>query len=604
MKRREILKAALVPAAAAQQVKTPWPDPVANEVVPSRTAGITHGPELGHPSSTSMRIWLRTAKPSPFRVVYDERTPLSETSAGVEGHTDPNRDSTGYVDLTGLKPNTRYFYGIVINGQLVDTRIDYNGEFPSFQTLPDATSCPDAKYNPGGRFNLRFSVGCCADQSPEPDRGGQYSNAPAFATMFNRHGRDLAFHLMNGDFVYEELRDGTQDGIRNNFKLYWERGRNMSNLFRHVPVLFTYDDHEISSEDGPGEVGLKKGPWLGRDTGLVPWYEYAGWANFPGLHFAPMRFGKARVQAGGDILFDSTADFSSLDAGKTSTILVSAENRNAGVYRFANVADRNRLRVEPAFTADEVFSYSIGTHHYYDWKVGNCHFFALDARGESNRYSPARALDPKRTILGESQLKWLMDGVRNTDAEFVFIVSPVSWVIYHTNFHVRKTPPKPGERSPKEDGFTGAVVEREKLLSLFESLQKQVIIFTGDLHNSYAIEIAPNVWEFMVGPLNSAAHPLSTAGYPPKGGWFDSEGRKVKIKWLASWPDDVNYRRLHPTIYGVCQVNNVYKSGKQASHGLHWIAYDSPQVVMQFYDGYTGELLYSEGISLLDSQSG
>lgn len=180
----------------------------------------------------------------------------------------------------------------------------------------------------------------------------------------------------------------------------------------------------------------------------------------------------------------------------------------AGPLRRAQRSGPNHY---PAFSAEEECTYSIGTHHYYDWKTGNCHFFALDARGENNRYFPQRALDPKRTILGEAQLKWLMEGVRRTDADFVFIVSPVSWVIYHTNFHVRKTPPKPGERSPKEDGFTGAVVEREKLLKLFESLNKQVIIFTGDLHNSYAIEIAPNVWEFMVGPLNSAAHPLSTA---------------------------------------------------------------------------------------------
>ena len=103
-----------------------------------------------------------------------------------------------------------------------------------------------------------------------------------------------------------------------------------------------------------------------------------------------------------------------------------------------------------------------------------------------------------------------------------------------------------------------------------------------------------------MGPLNSAAHPLSTAGYPPKGGWFDSEGRKVKIKWLASWPDEVNYRRLHPTIYGICQVNNVYKSGKQNGRGLHWVAYDAPQAVMQFYDGYSGDLLYAEGISTIE----
>ena len=31
------------------------------------------------------------------------------------------------------------------------------------------------------------------------------------------------------------------------------------------------------------------------------------------------------------------------------------------------------------------------------------------------------------------------------------------------------------------------------MLKAFEGLKKQVMIFTGDLHNSYSIEIAPNV---------------------------------------------------------------------------------------------------------------
>ena len=316
--------------------------------------------------------------------------------------------------------NTRYYYGVVIEDRLVDTRIDGRGEFPHFRTLPDERACPDSKYNPRGLFNLKFSVGCCADQHPEPDRGGQYEDAPAFGTMFRRHGHDLAFHLMNGDFVYEELRDGTMAGLRNNFKLYWERGRNLSHLHRHVPVLFTYDDHEISSEDGPGEVGLKKGAWLGRDTGLSAWYEYAGWANFEGRLRAPLRFGKADVRAGDTVLHDAAADFSSLDEKKVSTVLVLAENRNAGVYRFAEILDRNRLRVEPAFTSDEMCTYSIGTYHFYDWKVGNCHYFALDARGQSNRYTPQRAHDPNRTILGKAQVDWLIEGVRNTRCAVCF----------------------------------------------------------------------------------------------------------------------------------------------------------------------------------------
>ena len=32
-----------------------------------------------------------------------------------------------------------------------------------------------------------------------------------------------------------------------------------------------------------------------------------------------------------------------------------------------------------------------------------------------------------------------------------------------------------------------------------------------------------------------------------------------------------------------------------------FIAYDAPQVIVRFHDGYSGELLYSEGISTLDA---
>ena len=36
---------------------------------------------------------------------------------------------------------------------------------------------------------------------------------------------------------------------------------------------------------------------------------------------------------------------------------------------------------------------------------------------------------------------------------------------------------------------------------------------------------------------------------------------------------------------------------------IWWTAYDSPQVVVRFHDGYTGKLVYAEGISLVDLDS-
>ena len=575
----------------------PWPDPVANHVLPYQTSGLTHGPVLGRPTSTSMRVWIRTAEPSQFRVVFSTSLPLDDQSPGVGGRTVAEADNTGYADLAGLKPNTRYYYGVILDGRLADTRMDFDQPWPSFRTLPDADSYRDALNNPRGLFNFAFSIGCGGCQDPVTS-GGQYGSPASFANLLKHHADDLAFHFNNGDYIYEELRDGQLSGYRNNYKLYMSRGRSMSNLFRYLPTLFTFDDHEMDRETGGfTEVGLKKGPWLGRDEPLRAWSEYAGWANYDSPYRAPLRFGTAQVQKGRDVLFDPTADFSTLDFQRISSIHVRPESKNAGVYAPVEVLDKSRLRVRPAFEADEPCSYSIGTHHFYDWQIGNCHFFALDCRSQRTQYRLQRQRDPAQVMLGAVQHKWLIDGVRGTDAQFVFIVSSVPWVMPHTGYHVRRS------LDPKGDSFVMFLKEREMLLDLFDSLDKPVLILTGDVHNSFAVQVTDNVWEFMCGPMNSAAHPIGTAGKSAFGGWYDSAGRKVKIKWVAGFPDNVHYTRLHGTYYAVVQVNNVLKSGRPEGAGYQWVAYDSPQVVVRFHDGYTGKLVYAEGISLVDLQS-
>ncbi|NDH95833.1 MAG: hypothetical protein EBZ13_15160, partial [Planctomycetia bacterium] len=115
-----------------------WPSPVANDVLPYPTSGLTHGPMLGRPASDSVRIWLRTDQPREFAVVYDTQVPLTADSPSVPGKTIAASDNTGMVDLTGLAADTRYFYGIRIDGQLIDTRVDFHDPWPAFQTLADA----------------------------------------------------------------------------------------------------------------------------------------------------------------------------------------------------------------------------------------------------------------------------------------------------------------------------------------------------------------------------------------------------------------------------------------------------------------------------------
>lgn len=574
------------------QMKTFWPDPVANEIVPYLTGQLTHGPMLGRPTSTSMRVWIRTARPMPFRVVYDTELPLSEDTAGVEGKTTGANDNTGCVDLTGLKSNTRYYYGIVTAGHLVDTRMNIDDSWPFFKTLPDAESYRDEKYNPDGLYNVCFSIGTGNCQNPIYKRGGQYVDAPVYDSMWKQHRDDLMFHFMNGDYIYEELRDGTLSGYRNNYKLYMSRGDGMSRLMRYQPWLFVFDDHELTGEQGMGDVGLAKGPWCDRDEGVRVWYEYAGWANYPEPHRGPLHFGQVKVKEDTSVLSDPTADFTQLDPDQVSTIMVPNGNKNAGVYGLVEILGKTELEVEPAFRATETCSYTIGTHHYYDWTLSNCHFFALDTRGERAKFNLKKQFDPKQFVLGETQRKWLMESIKQSDAEFIFILSGVPWVLPHTAAHVG------GTTDPKGDTFVGFVHEREILLEFFDKLEKPVLILTGDVHNSFSVQITDNVWEFMCGPMNSAAHPIATTGKCPYGGWYDSAGRKVKVKWVAGFPT-MHYTRLHSTLYAVVQVNNILKSGRPNGPGYHFVAYDAPTAVIRFHDAYTGNLLYAEAVSTL-----
>jgi hypothetical protein len=472
--------------------------------------------------------------------------------------------------------------------------------------------CPDSANNPRGLFNLAFSIGCCASQDPFRS-GGQYVSPPAFDTLLRQHGDEIAFHIMNGDTTYEELRDGTREGVRANYRLYWHRGRSWARLIRNIPMLFTYDDHEIGWDiHGCGEVGRGAGKWLIRDPGVAVWSEYCGWASFPEPHRGAVRLGTAQVLADSPNLHDPDADFSTLNLGAVSTLHIdpytpSMEGEKliyrsgkeshgaAGVYSVRSIIDRHTLELDRPVTATGSVAYSIGTHHWYDWQVGNCHFFALDTRGERTAPNFQDYRDPTRSILGSAQKQWLLDGVANSPADFVFVISPDPFVIQHTAFHVN--PERGGV--PKGDGFSSFVHEREELIEHFDRIDKPVLVFTGDVHASASVQITDNVWEMMCGPMGSTNHPIGTCGggTMPFGGRWESLGRPVRVKWIGTFPDNVHYSRLRQPYYAVVQVTNVSRSPKPAGAGCQWIAYDAPQVVVRWHDGYTGRLAYAEGIS-------
>ena len=601
--------------AAAAPAQTPaWPDPVANHVLPYETSGLTHGPLLGAITSRSVRVWVRTAKPGAFRVRHGMALPLTRESASVAGETTAERDNTGVVELTGLAPGTRHYYAVQIGDldAFSDLRLDHGDPWPSFTTPPEGAAFADAKLNPKGLFNFTFSTSFCASQEAETRSGGQWASTPGYDTLLREHGGETLFHVYNGDTIYEELRDGTREGIRANYKLYLNRGRSLSRLGRMVPAFHLFDDHEIAWDlHGAGEVGLKAGRHLMRDPGVAVFQEYFGWANPRGPQSGPVRFGTAQLVAGSDVLHDPAADFSKLTREQAASIHIGpytpsrnggpdpAPPRNAGVHGLVEVIDAHRLRVKPAFTATENAAYSVGAHHYCDWQVANVHFLALDVRSERSRFDAKKPDDPRFFALGEAQRQWLMRQMRESQAAFFVLFSSAPWTLAHTAAHVNQTE---AGKLDKGDGLFSRTHERELLFKFFAELRKPVLLFSGDLHTAAAVRVARGLWEFLPGPMGSTGHPLSTAGDPPSGGLFDSNGRKVEVRWTSLNPNNVPYQRQRGAFYGVVQVNNVMPGPRPDGPGYQWSAHHEPTITVRFHDAYTGRLVYAETISTMDAR--
>jgi phosphodiesterase/alkaline phosphatase D-like protein len=592
---------------------------------------ITHGPILGRPGSRSMGVWARTSRPGSFVVRYGAASgPLDQASAPVA--TGAGHDCTGWVLLERLKPDTRYALQVVPAGAPVGAK----GAQGSFHTLPDADEVRDTEVNPRGLFNFKFEVGSCNDQRPANSYG---RSLPAFGTMLREGVPDkVHFAILNGDWLYEEERDYSVDqwcrqvgvardalpeivrqepaivGVWQNYKAFLERGENLAAWHRRVPSYFTIDDHEILNDViGSGQVGLRNRRAVFRDTALAGWYDYVGWSNpvppGPGL-----RFGRARLKAGSDILVDDEADFSSVDPKQSAELHVhwgtpdegvdGAEldmrggDPNAGVYAIEEVLDRHRLRVRPPAKADGDSSYSIGRRSYYRVRVGNCDFFFLDTRSHRQRHDLKHADRAGISMLGTHQLDWLTREMKGSDADFLFVVSSVPVMIPHVDSGGMAF-----AAEDKDDSWTAFLDERERLIRFWDGLGKPVTILTGDLHNSFAIRVTGRVREFACGPHNSGNHPASAEAGRPASGPFNSRGRNCEIMWSTYFRDDVPKALRRRPVYCVIQVNNAFNNPLKPGEA-RWVAFPRPQVVVQYHDGVTGSLLYAESIPAAAPESG
>lgn len=592
-------------------------------VEPAVTPHFSHGPILGRPSADSIGVWARTSQPTSFLVRYGlSETALEQSSSFTATHLE--RDNTAWIELPNLSPSTRYYYQLTMV-----QNPDVTSEVFSFETLPSSEEHV-GNLNPKGLFNFSFSATSCAKQSPVQGQGNQPQ-----ATLVREAASEVNFHVALGDWLYEKdrLHSAAQwfesssgpganfpklvndvptiPGAWENYKSYLN-DENLSEWHASVPSMFLFDDHEVLNnfQDSTvvGHVGRNA---LFRDPGLRAWRNYLGWAN-PEPDSSTIKFGRSRLNANISELHDPDADFSNVDFGPENTLHIhwggpfagfrntDANNRsqidasidsagpvdpNAGVYRVTSVIDKHTLEISPRPTHDSASSYSIGgLKYFFGWQVANVEVIGLDTR--SRRQSTLSSNSP--TILGETQLEWLAQRIRESNADFVFLLSSVSMMIPH----VSGAPPNVDDQS-----WSGYPKERAALLEMLEASGKTVMIVTGDLHNAYSIRLSDRVWEFAVGPIGALNRTVGKQEGDLVGanGFIQRGSLDAEIRWGTWYHDETPTRDRRTPVYTIFQVNNVLDS-PDAEGRTRWIAYERPQVVVQFYHANTGQLLYAESV--------
>lgn len=612
MSNRTLALLLTVLASVGAKAQTPGGAPV--RTPPLR---ITHGPMLGHVTANSIAIWARTSSPGTFRVRYGV-SPGKLDQISAPATTSAGHDNTGWVHISGLQPDRHYYY-------LPFTSSDVGPE-GNFLTLPSAEDYRDPVTNPRGLFNFSFQFGSCANQKPGNGTG---PGLPAYGTMLKTLPGKARFSIMNGDWLYEDKREFTTDqwreqtgwrqaslprllqlapsitGVWENYKYFLERGANLAAWHRVMPSYYTPDDHEILNDVyGTAEVGRRDRRTVFRDIGMQAWFDYLAGSQ-PVTFPQPTHFGEGNLTAGSDVLTDDGADFLAVDMRQVTNMHiqwggqyagvdeekypVGPGDPNAGVYEVVEVLDRHRLRIRPAAKESRKSVYSLGRMSFSSFRVGNVEFYLLDTRSSRDLQDTKNPNKEGTSMIGRRQREWLISSMKKSDADMFFIASSVNVTIPHLG------PPGGGVIENKDDAWTAFLQEREQMITFWDSLDKPVMIMTGDLHNSFAVKITDRVWEFASGPMGSQNHPLKSEGGRPPNGPYDSRGRKVEIRWSSFIRDDMPIPLRKRPFYAVAQINNVFDNPSEPGKP-RWVAYPKPHAVIQYYDGLTGDLVYAEPV--------
>lgn len=450
--RRDFLKASLAFGTVA--ISTGLQADLLEQIGAQRVA-FKHGVASGDPLHDRAIVWTRITPqgtPSSLQVIWEVAADADFRQLLHRGSTSTSaaRDYTVKVDLLNLEANRRYHYRFRCNGQQSPTG--------SLRTLPFGTL-----------QQARFAAISC-------------SNYPAgyfhvYAEIARRDDLDAVLHL--GDYLYEYGMGeyGTDDAwwlgrslplnnrkellslvdYRRRYALY-RSDADLQALHGKLPFICVWDDHEIANDtwrEGAQNHDDSEGDFHARRQAALQAY----------FEWMPVR------PASPD---DELTLFRRFDYGD----LLSLHMLDTRVIGRDRQLDYRDYRSPSGFDRER---------------------FAADLN------------DPQRSLLGGQQKDWLLASLADSSAtwqvlgqQVLMARMPLPLDVFESIFEGRGLDPltsasqalarRQGDADElvvpyNLDAWDGYAAEREAVLSMASSLDKNLVVLAGDTHNAWASDL-------------------------------------------------------------------------------------------------------------------
>jgi phosphodiesterase/alkaline phosphatase D-like protein len=447
--RRTVLKGAALTAAAAAVANARLFDAAA-AAKPAQKGIFGYGVASGDPTGNAVIIWTRATPPAkhgkvatpgsglgkPLTVQWDVALDEDFTKIVRQGHvrTSAASDHTVKIDVTGLKPYTRYWYRFSAEGEA--------SPVGRTQTAGDDRSRVHA---------LRFALVSCSNYT-----GGYFT---AYRAIGQRDDLDFVMHV--GDYIYEygngadrygpPALEGTRDAVPDKeiVELRDYRLRHALHkadpdaqlAHKNHPWITIFDDHELANNawsDGAENHQPNEGDFYRRRK--VAYQAYLEWM--------PIRLPDQNVPHQGTRFFRR---FSFGPLGDLS-ILETRQNRSA------------QVDVPPFSTSGGGFI-PVGVP-------------AIDAQ----------LADPDRHLPEPEQLNWLLDGVAHP-TRWHLVGNQVILAPVRLPGALFNAPVSLLLNSDQWDGYQADQAAVITHLAAQPAKAGDVVVLTGDIHSSWAIDI-------------------------------------------------------------------------------------------------------------------